>query len=85
MGHADISTTMRYAHLAPEFQERAIAALEAYGGVYQHPAYGRVTIQAEGDALIADYNGTPATQEHFHYDAFKRSKSDRCCGTCRCR
>ena len=30
-GHKSFQMVQRYAHLAPEFQERAIAALEAYG------------------------------------------------------
>jgi hypothetical protein len=46
---------------------------EAYEGTYEHPAYGRITIEAEGDALAGDYNSTPATFEHYHYDVFKIS------------
>ncbi len=30
-GHKSVSMVQRYAHLAPDFQERAISALEAYG------------------------------------------------------
>jgi len=30
-GHKSVSMVQRYAHLAPDFQETAIAALEAFG------------------------------------------------------
>ncbi len=44
--------------------------LAAYGGVYEHPAYGRFTIHAQNDNLTGDYNETAVTLDHFHYDVF---------------
>ncbi|MAN79671.1 MAG: integrase [Rhodospirillaceae bacterium] len=35
-GHKSVSMVQRYAHLAPDFQEEAIAALEAFGTNWAH-------------------------------------------------
>ena len=39
-GHKSVSMVQRYAHLAPDFQETAIAALEAFGTNRAQPEDG---------------------------------------------
>ncbi|WP_438393229.1 serine hydrolase [Caballeronia sp. DA-9] len=45
--------------------------LSEYAGDYVHPAYGRVTIEAVGDALAFRYRGISGALIHRHYDAFE--------------
>ncbi len=46
--------------------------LEAFAGVYEHPAYGTVTVGRTADALELRYHvwADPLPLEHFHYDVF---------------
>jgi CubicO group peptidase (beta-lactamase class C family) len=44
--------------------------LADYAGEYQHPAYGRIVVTANGGALAAAFNGADLTLQHFHYDVF---------------
>jgi len=45
--------------------------LEDLAGVYEHPAYGRVAVTAEGDALSIVFNDeTAAPLEHVRYNIF---------------
>ncbi len=42
-----------------------------YAGDYEHPAYGRITIEAIGDALHWRYRGLSGELVHRHYDVFE--------------
>ena len=45
--------------------------LSAYGGTYEHPAYGRLSVQADGAALSLSFDGFNVPLKHFHYDVFE--------------
>ena len=45
--------------------------LSAYGGTYEHPAYGRLSVQADGAALSVSFDGFNVPLKHFHYDVFE--------------
>jgi len=45
--------------------------LGEYVGDYVHAAYGRVTIEATGDAPVFRYRGMSGALIHRHYDAFE--------------
>lgn len=46
-------------------------ALADYAGDYDHPAYGRMTIRLEGEALQWSWRGMAAPLTHRHYDTFE--------------
>jgi hypothetical protein len=46
-------------------------ALADYAGTYEHPAYGRIGIEARGDALHWHYRGISGPLAHRHYDVFE--------------
>lgn len=53
---------------------RPAQPLAAYVGEYEHPGYGRLSIQASGDKerpLRLVYNGMQSRLAHFHYEVFK--------------
>jgi hypothetical protein len=45
--------------------------LAEYAGDYQHPGYGRITIEAVGDALHWQFHGLSGALNHRHYDVFE--------------
>ena len=45
--------------------------LSAYAGAFEHPGYGRLTVQAAGDALEISFDGFKVPLKHFHYDVFE--------------
>jgi hypothetical protein len=45
--------------------------LADFCGAYEHPAYGRVVITQEADALHWAWRGTSAKLAHLHYDSFQ--------------
>ncbi len=45
--------------------------LSAYAGTYEHPAYGRLTVETNGDALVVSYEAFRVPLKHFHYDVFE--------------
>ena len=45
--------------------------LSDYDGTYEHPGYGTVAIAAEGECLVATYNGMQFEMRHHHYDTFQ--------------
>ena len=45
--------------------------LEAYPGLYEHPAYGTITVRLENGLLKADYHQRIFEMEHYHYDVFR--------------
>lgn len=45
--------------------------LTAYAGTYEHPGYGRLTVQADGQGLSFSFDGFNARLKHFHYDIFE--------------
>jgi hypothetical protein len=42
----------------------------AYAGVYEHPAYGRATVRADGDTLTLAWSSSTLRLKHFHFDTF---------------
>lgn len=44
--------------------------LADYAGEYEHPAYGLMTVQKEGEGLRMMRNGMTFTVAHYHYDVF---------------
>jgi CubicO group peptidase (beta-lactamase class C family) len=66
--------------LKAELEKRAAARkpdaptshpLDDYVGEYRHPAYEKVTITRDGDALKATRNGIDYALTHYHYDTFE--------------
>jgi hypothetical protein len=45
--------------------------LAEYAGDYEHPGYGRITIDAGGDALHWRFHGLSGELTHRHYDVFE--------------
>lgn len=45
--------------------------LNEYTGQYEHPAYGIVVIELEGDSLSGKFNSFDFILKHWHYDVFK--------------
>lgn len=45
--------------------------LEAYTGTYEHPGYGRATVELKDGALEITYNDLSSTLEHWHYEIFQ--------------
>jgi hypothetical protein len=46
-------------------------SLQAYTGVFEHPGYGAVTIQYDGDHLQMRYGILALDLHHYHYDVFE--------------
>ena len=44
--------------------------LAAYIGEYEHPGYGKVTVELKDEKLIATYNDVTSLLDHWHYDVF---------------
>jgi len=44
--------------------------LEEYADDYEHPGYGVLKIELEGDHLTMTYNGIGTPLEHWHYEVF---------------
>jgi CubicO group peptidase (beta-lactamase class C family) len=59
--------------------------LADYAGTYLHPAYGTVTVSAEGDHLVFKLNRLSAPLEHYHYEVFIVPQADRVLGSQRVR
>lgn len=51
--------------------------LNAYAGLFTHPSYGTLSLDAEGGQLKGSYNHLPVTLSHFHYDTFIMSFTER--------
>ena len=45
--------------------------LSEYAGEYEHPAYGRITIETPNDALQWHFRGVSGELSHRHYDVFE--------------
>jgi CubicO group peptidase (beta-lactamase class C family) len=45
--------------------------LSAYVGTYQHPAYGDLTVKADGQDLVITLDPHVARLKHFHYDTWE--------------
>ena len=45
--------------------------LAAYAGVYEHPAYGQMSIREQSGALHWSWRGMFATMAHYHYETFE--------------
>ena len=44
--------------------------LDVYAGDYEHPGYGTVRVQRDGEFLRLDLHGLPARLQHWHDDVF---------------
>lgn len=45
-------------------------ALEEYVGAYEHPGYGRIEVELDGDGLVGSMHAGHITLTHRHYDVF---------------
>ncbi|HLI07367.1 MAG TPA: serine hydrolase [Ktedonobacteraceae bacterium] len=45
--------------------------LEAYSGDFEHPGYGTMSIELDGEQLKAIYNSMEFALKHYHYDVFE--------------
>jgi len=45
--------------------------LDAYTGDYEHPGYGRLVIEQEGEQLQLRFNAFICPLKHYHYDTFE--------------
>lgn len=45
-------------------------AIEAYTGTFNHPVYGDVKIDIQGNQLSLKYRGLRVMLDHWHYDQF---------------
>ncbi len=45
--------------------------LTAYAGAYEHPGYGRLTVQTTGEGLEISLDAFRVRLKHFHYDVFE--------------
>ena len=51
--------------------------LADYAGIYEHPAFDRVTVMVDNDKLTVKFqSGLTSELEHFHFDVFKGTTSD---------
>jgi len=44
--------------------------VENYAGEYEHPGYGKMVFEMDGDVLKGAYHGIPMPLEHWHYNTF---------------
>jgi CubicO group peptidase (beta-lactamase class C family) len=44
---------------------------DEYAATYEHPAYGLMTVTADGKKLTADLNGHVSELRHWHYDTYR--------------
>jgi len=51
-------------------------ALEDYAGEYDHPAYGELTIVADGRNLAARFHDIAIRLNHWHYETFRGEAED---------
>jgi CubicO group peptidase (beta-lactamase class C family) len=51
--------------------------LEEYAGVYEHPAYGLLTIAMKDSRLAFDFHNIRLPLAHFHYDRFDTPDDER--------
>ena len=45
-------------------------AIAAYAGIFNHPVYGDIQIETQGNQLTLKYRGLSAILDHWHYDQF---------------
>jgi CubicO group peptidase (beta-lactamase class C family) len=50
--------------------------LADYAGDYQHPGYGRLAIELDGESVRLLYNGIRAPLEHWHYDVWNGAETE---------
>jgi len=50
--------------------------LEDYAGLYNHPAYGMLEVEAAADKLKVSFHGQSSPLEHWHYETFRIIESD---------
>lgn len=46
-------------------------ALDAYTGDYEHPGYGVIAIEQDGEQLRVKFNSLDCPLKHYHYDIFE--------------
>lgn len=49
-------------------------ALEEYAGSYEHPGYGKISVEVDGDQLQLTYNEIRTLLEHWHYEVFNAAE-----------
>ena len=49
--------------------------LKKYAGIYENPAYGKITINLDGDKLVGSYFGQNFEMEHYHFNVFVPNNS----------
>jgi len=50
--------------------------LENYAGTYQHPGYGKITVELDEGQLSFTYHDIKTPLEHWHYDVFNGMKAE---------
>lgn len=45
--------------------------IEDYAGDFEHPGYGIISVEKDGENLKATYNSTSFSMKHYHYDIFE--------------
>ena len=54
-----------------KFNTKPSHPIEDYTGNFEHPGYGVVSIQKEGEQLKGIFNSIEFTMKHYHYDVFE--------------
>jgi len=54
-----------------KFNTKPSHPIEDYAGDFEHPGYGVVSIQKEGEQLKGIFNSIEFTMKHYHYDVFE--------------
>lgn len=50
--------------------------LDEYVGDYEHPAYGRISIAHDGDALACIFHAVRSPLAHYHFETFELGKGE---------
>ncbi|MEJ0028528.1 MAG: serine hydrolase [Rhizomicrobium sp.] len=73
----NITDTRERNRAAPHVENtRPSHALDAYAGVYAHPAYGEIRVEREGGILILNRDGLRLSLRHWHYDVWVAAESE---------
>jgi hypothetical protein len=51
--------------------------LKEYAGEYEHPGYGIIRVELEGDKLRFNFNGIDTPLEHWHYEVWNALKNPK--------
>lgn len=56
-------------------EKESTRPLREYAGTYQHPAYGKVSIEVAGTGLVVKFNAASISLEHYRSDTFQYKES----------